>query len=217
LHTELPMGKHPKRHARDSSDLVEVDHGGGALAQRSIFANDSHASEALSVGRSSGLLVQEALKRRSTRGLPPQVPESPEVSNCKEKKQLADGESPPKTLVEGFYRLQREFQAKEAESSSCKGKVAANIRIRAQAPAAVAADAGGKKRKAVPRKVAVHFETLRLPTTAGPDEVKRAFRRLALQFHPDKNPSAPAPWVAEEFRKVREAYQGLSLHFGFGA
>lgn len=41
--------------------------------------------------------------------------------------------------------------------------------------------------------------------TASDDEVKKAYRRLALQFHPDKNPNG-----AEEFKKINGAFEKLA-------
>ena len=37
-----------------------------------------------------------------------------------------------------------------------------------------------------------HYQTLGLPRAASRDDVKRAFRRLARQWHPDVNPSSTA-------------------------
>ncbi len=47
-----------------------------------------------------------------------------------------------------------------------------------------------------------------LGVTAGatPDEIKRAYRRLAKQYHPDHN---PGPKGEERFRLIREAYEAL--------
>jgi hypothetical protein len=39
------------------------------------------------------------------------------------------------------------------------------------------------------------------------DEIKRAYRRLALMYHPDRN---RAPDAAERFREINEAYRVLS-------
>merc|ERR1740122_669102 len=36
--------------------------------------------------------------------------------------------------------------------------------------------------------MAAHFKTLELPCTAEAEDIKRAYRQLALRYHPDKNP-----------------------------
>ncbi len=51
-----------------------------------------------------------------------------------------------------------------------------------------------------------YYFILGLNTFAHIQEVKRAYRKLALQFHPDKNPSAEA---ASIFVEVNEAYEIL--------
>jgi len=48
------------------------------------------------------------------------------------------------------------------------------------------------------------------PITA--DELKRKYRRLALQFHPDKNGNSVES--TENFRLIHEAYEYLQLHIG---
>ena len=50
-----------------------------------------------------------------------------------------------------------------------------------------------------------HYATLGLTSSATPAEVKRAYYKLALKYHPDRNPSG-----ADEFRKVNEAYTRLA-------
>ena len=53
-----------------------------------------------------------------------------------------------------------------------------------------------------------HYETLCVPRTASDAEIKAAYRTLALQFHPDRNPGDA---VAEErFKDVSMAYAVLS-------
>ncbi|RKP13321.1 DnaJ domain-containing protein, partial [Piptocephalis cylindrospora] len=49
------------------------------------------------------------------------------------------------------------------------------------------------------------YTALQLPKTASPEEIKRAYRRLSLRYHPDKNPGHE-----DEFREVAHAYEVLS-------
>lgn len=52
-----------------------------------------------------------------------------------------------------------------------------------------------------------HYEVLGVARDASEDEIKKAYRRLARQLHPDVNPSAEA---AERFKLVTHAYDVLS-------
>lgn len=49
---------------------------------------------------------------------------------------------------------------------------------------------------------------LDLTKDATPEEVKKAYRKLALRHHPDKNPDNPT--AAEKFREINHAYSTLS-------
>lgn len=55
--------------------------------------------------------------------------------------------------------------------------------------------------------MADHYETLGVSRDASSDEIKKAYRRLARQLHPDVNPSEDA---AERFKSVTHAYDVLS-------
>jgi len=53
-----------------------------------------------------------------------------------------------------------------------------------------------------------YYETLGIDRNASPEEIKKAYHRLAVQYHPDKNPGDRQ--AEERFKDVSEAYQVLS-------
>ena len=54
-----------------------------------------------------------------------------------------------------------------------------------------------------------YYEILGLSKNASEDEIKRAYRRLALKYHPDKNPENHQE-AEERFKEICEAYEVLS-------
>ncbi|WP_424357471.1 molecular chaperone DnaJ [Methanocella sp. MCL-LM] len=52
-----------------------------------------------------------------------------------------------------------------------------------------------------------YYEVLGVDKSAGVDDIKKAYRKLALQYHPDRNKEAGAE---EKFKEISEAYAVLS-------
>jgi hypothetical protein len=52
-----------------------------------------------------------------------------------------------------------------------------------------------------------YHKVLGVEKDASPDQIKKAYRKLAMKYHPDRNKSKNA---AEKFRQVNEAYAALT-------
>src|SRR5205809_3448116 len=53
-----------------------------------------------------------------------------------------------------------------------------------------------------------YYEILGVAKSASADEIKKAYRKVAMQYHPDRNPGDKA--AEEKFKEAAEAYEILS-------
>lgn len=53
-----------------------------------------------------------------------------------------------------------------------------------------------------------YYEILGVNRDASDDELKKAYRKLAMKYHPDRNPDNPK--AEASFKEAKEAYEILS-------
>jgi len=55
-----------------------------------------------------------------------------------------------------------------------------------------------------------YYEVLGVPKNAGEDEIKKAYRKLAMKYHPDRNQGDAAAGAEAKFKEAKEAYEMLT-------
>ena len=55
-----------------------------------------------------------------------------------------------------------------------------------------------------------YYETLGVPKNASEEEIKKAYRKLAMKHHPDRNQGDSAKTAEEKFKEAKEAYEMLA-------
>ena len=55
-----------------------------------------------------------------------------------------------------------------------------------------------------------YYDVLGVPKNATEDDIKKAYRKLAMKHHPDRNQGDTATKAEERFKEAKEAYEMLS-------
>ena len=53
-----------------------------------------------------------------------------------------------------------------------------------------------------------YYKTLGVPRSASAEEIKKAYRKLAMQYHPDRN-QGKEKWANDKFKEINEAFSVL--------
>ena len=54
-----------------------------------------------------------------------------------------------------------------------------------------------------------YYSVLKVNRSATEDDLKKSYRRLAMKWHPDKNPGDNKAEAEAKFKKISEAYEVL--------
>jgi molecular chaperone DnaJ len=55
-----------------------------------------------------------------------------------------------------------------------------------------------------------YYDTLGVPKNASEEDIKKAYRKLAMKHHPDRNQGDGSKASEEKFKEAKEAYEMLS-------
>lgn len=79
-----------------------------------------------------------------------------------------------------------------------------------QAQSSTTSNSSKQTFSSVPSALHIHYQTLKIELTANPDAIKKAYREMARQYHPDLNKAADA---GEKMKQINEAYQKIMQQF----
>lgn len=145
---------------------------------------------------------QQAPHRPKTPPPPPKAKESKASQTPPPKAKEAKAAQPPPTKAKEAKAAQPPPRSRVSGSES-SGTGSAKAR----------AAATTQRRPQIPAIFVQHLQTLLLPPTADIEDIKKAYRKLALKHHPDKNLDTSRESATEQFRKVAEAYEALLDYF----
>ena len=107
------------------------------------------------------------------------------------------------SIIEIYSTIIVDIPCKEGQYSGAQGDFKDGRTLRKRT-----APETGEKRDAPMTANKDYYKILGVTESAGPENMKKAYRKLALQYHPDRNPNKKE--AEEKFKEISEAYYVLS-------
>ena len=172
--------------------LPVIDNFERALSVSSSQSSEFRTGIELIYKQLQDVLQKLGVKRLEAKGQPfdPRLHEAIEM--------VETDKAPDHSVVE---ELRRRLHAERPPASTVDGE------SRDQSKTSIITENNGRIRTIATNVKRDYYKVLGVVRTSSEQEIKSAYRKLAMQYHPDRNPDSPA--AEEKFKEVTEAYTVL--------